>query len=674
MYPAHKKGLNAFIYFFVLIILLSIVVIPGLLIGFMTSFDSSLTALIINSIALIFFIFNLSLGNYLEKKFRKLKGQDYLDILNETKNEVVNVLDVRRKIIRSYKLSLAYSILSYILLTLSTFFWITNLKYFGIDEPTALQILPLIIGMVNVGFFLGALFNISGQITASFNKNNTASNYEVFNSLVQEVLFEEGINEPFTTQVVYGTNCSIAQIDKKIHIEIGTYLLAVLSKDEVKSILYHELAHYKQKDTLYSSIVYRYSNLLSILSGEHLYKLTCPFKPILIGKSEISNFLVSLHFENLADDYVLEKDVATDYINANIKIFGLTKSEFIRNSDVIYQVFKQNAWTEELIDAYYQSKIDFYNKHIEVFKMASDKHLKLTYTSHPNIKERKEKFGIKDINIEVKLSDYFKKDLINFYNEINNYGFSNPDNTYFINRYDEYLNLKKAYEETNFENDITQQNNLLYYAFDYGNYELSKTLASNVLAVYPNKEKELFILGATLLNYDFNEEGITYLNKLIEIGDSTHALPAMTTLGDYYVMTGNEEGRTRIKEIQIGLVDNNMELDQLLTLNLNDKLTPFENTEVIDTIIKLVNKNESILQVSMGVKTIKNKTCVHVIVFPTKSFSEKDIDKTMNDIFLYLDALDGQYNLLCLNILVFNRTHQLLKAPFIKYKNHLHQS
>ena len=160
------------------------------------------------------------------------------------------------------------------------------------------------------------------------------------------------------------------------------------------------------------------------------------------------------------------------------------------------------------------------------------------------------------------------------------------------------MTLKEYYElceKVTDDDDVELLNDLAQRALKHGEYEDAKKFARRVLELNPKKERAMFILGVVLIAIDHNAEGIPYLNYLIEQDTNEHKIDAFHNLATYYVQTGNEEGLERIRNIQIGVLDDSDQYDDLTHLQPNDTLTPCKNQEVIDKVLEIASSNNNLI-------------------------------------------------------------------------------
>ena len=238
--------------------------------------------------------------------------------------------------------------------------------------------------------------------------------------------------------------------------------------------------------------------------------------------------------ENKADDEVLKKNVSKDFVNACGKIFGLSRVNTLNYPEVDSMTEERQKWVEESISLSLKLRYDLYNKQKKYYELVSKKHASERFTTHPNIRERREKFNVDVIDFNITENHYFDEDIKQYFDIANKYAFERS--------YKDALERYKKYNETKNDIDINDLSIVTEYAktaFEYEVYDDAKKFARRALEIDPSLSRMNYILGWTLIMIDCDEEGVTYLKKVIDENEGDEfSLSAMQTLGDYYVETG----------------------------------------------------------------------------------------------------------------------------------------
>lgn len=490
--------------------------------------------------------------------------------------------------------------------------------------------------------------------------------FKVSKDFVKDIFKEENIDKEVNVGIIFDANCRIDKVGNDLSINIGYLLLKFLSLDELKAILYHEIAHYRNKDLEYTEKICKLQNKFDSVLPLYSYKLLCPFALDFELKNELGEFLATEYYENKADDEVLKKNVSKDFVNACGKIFGLSRVNTLNYPEVDSMIEERQKWDEESINLSLKLRYDLYNKQKKYYELVSKKHASERFTTHPNIRERREKFNVDVIDFNITENHYFDEDIKQYFDIANKYAFERS--------YKDALERYKKYNETKNDIDINDLSIVTEYAktaFEYEVYDDAKKFARRALEIDPSLSRMNYILGWTLIMIDCDEEGVTYLKKVIDENEGDEfSLSAMQTLGDYYVETGNEEGIENIRNIQVGVYDKGEEYKEVTTLKLSDTLTKCENKEVIDNVIDIAKNSSDIKGIYAGIKTINQFKCTHFVVIIDGIIEDQEgFSKTINSIISYFNSIEGHYCINTIPKIQLSNAHKLLRKDLIVYKN-----
>mgnify|MGYP003310193374 CR=1 FL=1 len=147
----------------------------------------------------------------------------------------------------------------------------------------------------------------------------------------------------------------------------------------------------------------------------------------------------------------IKKNIAEDSVNATIKLFGLSQVHNLDYPAVHYKCNTDMKWNDESIALDFKVRCDQYNKHIDFYELASLKHCKERFATHPNIRERREKFNVNNINIKIIENHYFDEDIKKYYDRNNEYCFEKKSGEKYIRNYNEYSSLKEKVSDDDIE-------------------------------------------------------------------------------------------------------------------------------------------------------------------------------------------------------------------------------
>lgn len=238
---------------FVSFALLGTIFALGRVINKVSTINFDIASIVLSSLTILLMIFNLIYSDIRQNKIKKMTNQDKLDYSLKMKKWVNdNILLLRNKRIKEYKLAISYGIFNYSLLFVS--FFITSIALrFGEEN------LPIIFFMFLLPIILPAtlIWTIS-KFNNVLNKEKKDKKFvdgelfKVSKGFVKDIFKEENIDKEVNVGIIFDANCRIDKVGNDLSINIGYLLLKFLSLDELKAILYHEIAHYRNKDLEYT--------------------------------------------------------------------------------------------------------------------------------------------------------------------------------------------------------------------------------------------------------------------------------------------------------------------------------------------------------------------------------------------------------------------------------------
>lgn len=637
-----------------------------------------------NILFVIFILFNIIRASMIETKNNETKPSDLTKEILSKKEELTQTIDeIKKDTLTGYKKIYVLTILWYLCLTIlvvyggfayGLFAKMPNKSDESISNAIRYTISYIVLFMFEFAFVgMAIMIKIKSLIETNASLN---TKYPIIQKMINDIFKEEGINKKVNVSLTQDVNASILEDRNKIEVSLGILILKYFTLDEIKSIIYHEIAHFKNDDTSFNKKKSKYINRISLLLPQTMYRIVVPSLPIVDRNETILHIISSSLFENEADNLVAEKNMGREYANAEIKSFGLGYALEINRDDISREIYKTRKWTKEIIDMYFDGYKEFYNKHRLFFIECSKKHLDVKLASHPNVRQRVERFAKGEI-LEANLieNDYFLDDIDRFFESASTLQFTKDSNDYwesYNTKYENYLKEKENAINSNYEVDDIDLIKLLKLAYNFGEYEYSKLLSHKILEKYPNNSLANLALGTIYATYEFSDECIPYLEKIMFGKNSMFMEETAGILGQYYVITGREEERSKIRELSFKKMDECKDLEDATKLNLNDKLEPFKDNEVIDKIISLVSPFKEIIAIASGIKKVKEEQCIIIILFANfthmskeKTEEMKDLAETINN---YLELLEVQTSLFYYPKETMNYLHCLRNKEIIVYK------
>ncbi|MBN8046708.1 M48 family metallopeptidase [Paraclostridium bifermentans] len=327
---------------------------------------------------------------------------------------------------------------------------------------------------------------------------------------------------------------------------IGIKALKVLSEEELKAVIIHELAHIYNDDTKVSSkisrrltrwneIVYR------VDEGDNIIKmiLLLPFAKFYIEKLERYLDAMSQTKELLADKEVSKYMSVEIYAKATMKLEIMEK--FLANP---YSKLEIRS-SDEALKNYFTTLFEDFESELpnrkEQWMNQIKKRISSIYDTHPSFKERMEALGIEDFNYDINFndqSDDYKKEIDTLI-EIKNkqwYKYLSDQWEEITKEYKEQLEIIKNYKDTDDIEKIIEYGEALE---DLGEYEKALDFYKDIAS----KDKEcaiaMYKVGQIMLMNN-DEEGIEFIEKSVEL-DGSFFISAMGIITEYFLDNGMKE-------------------------------------------------------------------------------------------------------------------------------------
>ena len=588
-----------------------------------------------------------------------------LDDVLSRKDEIVSKADeLNKKVINGEKIIITISIVNYLIQLFFLMYAGSIARSYTFEEDgqfcfVMLALPALFLETALVMYIVSILF-----------KKNEAKQvmYPETTKMIKEIFEEEGINKPVSVYLQNGhTNVSVLENKGGIIVNINLTILKFFTREEIKSIIYHEIAHYINDDVKNKKVENRYYNLMTkLLPGNYAFFFAPMAINLNVQKLYLDN-IANIKFEIEADDYVLTKNVGNEYAAVAIKSFGLAFADDFPFFTTYLEFCKQGKWNQEVIDCYFKEYKDFYDEHKDFFIHSSKVHLERKFDTHPNVRQRVEKFATKEIDPSLIWSNEFDDDIKKLF-EIR---FSNVTEDFtkdVIDGYQKYLDKKNNFIEYDLVAQEADYLDIMKEAQHYGDFDFTIDIAKKLLEKNPNITSANYALGSILALVKFSDECLPYLYKVKDEPNSHLREYAINVLGEYLVITGREEERNKMREEAYDIIDDTVEMQKALELNLNDKLAQFTDNDVINKVIEIAKEYDDIALVSIGTKIVKTHSCTHVVVLIKNKYDNDKVDECYKKIFNYLDSIDGQYNLIFKINSTIPKTAKIRRKKFVIFK------
>lgn len=583
----------------------------------------------------------------------KMKHDEVGSVLMEKKADAEGDLDaVGKKLSRIAALSIVYMVFLALVAAALTFaagFAVAT----GSEDSEWITVFVII----TVYIYIGLLFRIFATLFDSgfdWSEYSKPEDYPVLYSLAERAMKTVGLSGEIRIIILGDDNCGIANARGNIYsIQLGDRLLAIMTEEELYTVLLHEFAHMSRKYTpknLPRGII----NFLSLDDSGLFGLCAAPYRlPVDVFCFEyvIYQFTASKFIEAGADSVIASvPGQAETFASALVKL-NMTEKYMRAN----------RTWTDDNCFDPEQAREDpeswiiggFKNAYAEMngfwFELM-ERELPPRISSHPIVRERVEAVGVKLGDVKYSLPDDagtpYRKDC----DKALEYGNAQA-HKFLAENYE--ANRKQYFTENNRIVDewiaagkpiVAEEMRPVIDALGMlGRYDEQLELCREITETAENRDATahaLYIMGDVLLDR-YDDRGIDCIWEAIEINDN-YALAGLEKIGTYCCECGLKEQLEDYRARSGEIMDRRAVTDEACSLTVHDRLEKDDilGEELPPMLEFMVNAGEGSIGTIYLVKKIlsdKRGTSVFVIDF-VKDTSEERIDGTMEKIFNFLDT------------------------------------
>ncbi len=491
-------------------------------------------------------------------------------------------------------------------------------------------------------------FSIIFDIIASFigyktptNKNMLINhdNHPYIDKIVLECKQELNIEKKIYVCVEYSDDVRINKIDNTFYLYIGLGILNSVSENELKHILYHEIAHVINEDVDLSYSICSKANKIQSLYSILLFSFIS--KAI---EKETSMFIhfVQLEEEKKADSIILEKGDRQFYVNALAKVCLFSFQDDYRFTMNIYE-FEETP--KNYIEYYLKKRIENYENNKEMYLTFLNNAIERKFDTHPCFKKRMASLGIKLFNIDFDFerSEEYQKEI-------------------------ELLNAKYNKEWYDLQNKNWEQNHNLSYLFYLNHYNELKNKAIEEMS-----DDELLKYAYCVIIFETKQQAIKIYDKVLEKnpnnayaimqrGYTKYAVNDLTCIEDFEKageMNPNVLGET---SFLIGTILNNNGREDLIEEYRKNHLKKIEkvidnqkffvkkknkvfekadlDNEIIDKIQNKINDENKIVKAYILKHYLSEESSQYLVCLKfNRKEKIEETTKIVNDFFIYLQGI-----------------------------------
>ncbi len=532
----------------ILIYLLSVILILAtFMVGYITNIPEqikpplNITAAVVFILLVVVVVINLIAFSIINKQRSKMNVQQRFDYTVERKEQVEQNVENEEKSVYSaikgynlYQLSIFVVYLAFVFLI--------SLAKLDADAIVPFAIIGALLTASILNDYIPCFKTINTNEEHLLDKNEYPKIYDIIVKASQKINYKGEIK-----MVVSGAGIAIALKNNCVYINLKAEEVALLSEQELFSIMIHEFAHYKNHDVktraYYSRQIERFERKNNVLSILPLFTLYLENK--LVEKIYTFDLFSSRKIEREADLLVKELGFSQDFINATAKValFGLY-SEYPWK-EVSFDVYENQTPVTDYATRNYNCFIKKVGQYSDKWHFTLKNELPARTDSHPTFKMRMQDLEVQDyfVNFEILKGDYNQEQvkLLEKSSSLAIDAFDEKKNDYKRIRhfaYTERIEAMKKYEQFDNEWNSLSDSELIEcaQAYLYINDEKAKTILTEVIE-RSGSSFACFILGC-YYSREYNDECIELFKR--SAVDSSATEEALSQLAKYALKTGNQ--------------------------------------------------------------------------------------------------------------------------------------
>ena len=639
----------------VLNIILGIIVTVaiGFICGFLgITIKNNIVFNILGIIGLLYLIISgiVSIVKQSKKKKQYLK-EDYIDVMyNRTLEYQNNAKDFNFVYEKVNKLINKSVIFIYLHLA-ALVFLLTCL--FSIENfVNIIYVLIFIVLMI-----LDTVFSLIGTRYQFDNVKDMSKDYPYIMGILERCKEKLNIKENIKLEFYFGDNMGVEKIGNSNVLKIGIGDLNILSEVELENIIYHELAHIFNEDTLVSYKVIKkagvFKEIMIHTASLGLNTLFFMYLSNLVNE-EVELFLhfIRIDREKKADLAILEYGNKQEYIN------GLGKSSLCNFQDQFhfgFLVYESEKPLENYIESFIAARTSNYLAKKEIYDKFLYNALQRKFDTHPSFRKRMEALGVEnfEINFDFERNEAYQNEINKINKVMNDEWLKNEKDNWDKNRdyhYLYYINEFNALKDKDFMSLTTEEQMKLAFCYNYFNDVNSALKIYNYLVeIAPNN---VFALqNRAICKYALNDLScIEDFEKVSEIDESAieqnnYFIGAILSnngmekeIEEYRIRTLTKMKRVQnnniysYKQKEKAYVENDLTGEQRLIVIAEIKKYP----EIKEAYLLKYYINEEKYQYFLGV------------IFDKKEKEEK-VKEIMDELFIFTESI-GDYRLILNNL------------------------
>lgn len=451
--------------------------------------------------AITIFIIFFNIIQYYRNKGKKLdidikeEYQKAINYKNDTNQYETKYKNLKKQIFQTN----SYIIFLLLLQEMTIFCLITN----GV-VGALISILSLFLAIILFGF----VFHITKPMIYL---KDEAKKYPYLQKIIKKCVDKFNIKEKIITTFSFDDTISVTKDNHKTYLNIGVFILSLLAEEELENILYHEMAHIYNKDTLMSYQILKSSYLFYDIyksSFLNFFNHILFFQFVNKTQEAIDLYLHFIQFEKekKADAFVIQFGDKQQLINA------IAKSSLFQYQDnyrFLFNVYELEQPTEHFIEYYNQKRIENYYEKQKMYDYFLSHALQRQFSTHPSLKTRMELLDVDTFSLQFDFTrdEEFQKEIEQINNNFNQkwlvFEKINWDKKREAN-YTFYVDIYNELKEKDFASlNLEDQLKLAYCNIILHHQDTARELYEKILEQEPNNSAAL--LNLALLKYSVND-------------------------------------------------------------------------------------------------------------------------------------------------------------------------
>ena len=385
--------------------------------GYFISLNETI-ALSIAITAIVLMFIGVIIGVILSSKMKRKYKNNIKDTMDEFSKLVddKNIVDFqKKKINKNIRIVFIESIFLFIVSLLGGL-CLTRVMFLNKEAINGFSFICLAIELVTLTHLTYALTYSTNLDDISLEPLNKEE-YPEIHKIIDDVMNDLNYKSKYVIIMIDKLNFGVLLKGNVVVIMLDPTLMSLLSKEEFKATIYHEIGHCKNNDILLSKKIANTSSKMEILiSQKFVYSFVVEMFFMYFALQykldlEVYNRAIQYKKEEASDNYLKEFHDEQNFINANSKISAIHYFAEIPHFNFMISNLENIDdfnYTKNISDNFIKEFNEFNDNYHKFLNVALIERL----PTHPNLKQRMEALNVKEYKINFdfdKSNDYYKE-------------------------------------------------------------------------------------------------------------------------------------------------------------------------------------------------------------------------------------------------------------------------